>query len=132
VFNASSNLCVCGAQKPHPQCCAPFLSGQQYPKTPEKLMRSRFSAFAIGGYGQYLLDTWLPSMTQGMTVEELSQRATQWLSLNVVSKSQSGDNAMVEFEALFVDSAGERQCHHEKSIFKRIAGKWLYVGGEVE
>jgi SEC-C motif-containing protein len=128
----SSNCCVCGAQKPHQQCCAPFLSGQQYPKTPEKLMRSRFSAFAIGGCGQYLLDTWLPSMTQGMTVEELSQKTTQWLSLKIVSKSQSGDNAMVEFDALFVDPAGEHQSHHEKSVFKRIAGKWLYVGGEVE
>lgn len=94
-------------------------------------MRSRFSAFSLGGHGQYLLDTWLPSMTKGLTVEELSSNAIQWLSLKVLDKSQSGDDGIVEFEARFIDEAGQHQVLHEKSVFKRIAGKWFYIGGEV-
>lgn len=94
-------------------------------------MRSRYSAFTLGGYGQYLLDTWLPSMTEGLSAESLSQQDTQWCELHIISKSQTGDDAMVEFNAMFNDANKQRQTHHEKSIFKRIAGRWLYVGGEV-
>ncbi|HSG62441.1 MAG TPA: SEC-C metal-binding domain-containing protein, partial [Pseudomonadales bacterium] len=49
------NLCPCGSNKPFAKCCDRFLSGAQHAKTPEQLMRSRFSAFFLGGYGQYLL-----------------------------------------------------------------------------
>ena len=90
-------------------------------------MRSRYSAFALGGYGQYLLDTWLPSMTTQLSAEELSQHSTQWLGLTIINKSKDGDNGYVEFEANFLDSNKQRQSHYEKSVFKRIAGKWLYV-----
>ncbi len=126
-----SNACICGSAKPHQRCCAVFLCGKSYPKTPEKLMRSRFSAFALGGHGQYLLDTWLPSMTQHLSAQELSQKNTQWVDLNIIAKSQSGDDGVVEFKAYFIDDEGNRQLHHERSVFKRVANRWLYVGGEV-
>jgi SEC-C motif-containing protein len=131
VVSLHSHLCTCGSQKNSQQCCAPYLQGKKYPKTPEKLMRSRYSAFALGGHGQYLLDTWLPSMTQGLTVTSLSQKDTQWRELHVLSKSQSGDDATVEFNAIYLDANQQSQSHHEHSVFKRIHGKWLYVGGEV-
>lgn len=95
-------------------------------------MRSRYSAFALGGHGQYLLDTWLPSMTTNLCAEELSQKSTQWVGLTIINKSQEGDNGYVEFTAAFMDSDNQLQSHHEKSVFKRVAGKWLYVGGEVD
>jgi SEC-C motif-containing protein len=125
------HLCTCGSNKASSQCCAVYLSGKQYPKTPEKLMRSRYTAFSVGGHGQYLLDTWLPSMTQGLTVESLSQKDIEWVALQVLNTSQRGDDATVEFIATFLDDEKQTQSHHEHSVFKRINGKWLYVGGEV-
>lgn len=94
-------------------------------------MRSRYSAFACGGYGQYLLDTWLPSMAKGMTAAELSKRSVEWLGLEVLNHSENGNDGLVEFKAFFLGGDGERRMMHEKSVFKRVAGNWLYVNGEV-
>ena len=95
-------------------------------------MRSRYSAYALGGYGDYLLETWFPATARGVTAETLSQRTCDWLQLEVLDKSQSGDKGSVEFNAWFRNDQGDRQVLHEKSIFQRVKGRWLYVGGEVD
>lgn len=131
--------CICQSQKPFKKCCDRFLNAGQYPKTPEQLMRSRYSAYALGNYGEYLLATWLPAMAKNLTVQQLSHKESEWIGLDILSKSQKGDDGEVEFKAYYRDLAekeGEmtnalKGVLHEKSIFKRIQGKWLYVGGEV-
>lgn len=122
---------MCGSQKSFAKCCSRFLNGDQPARTPEQLMRSRYSAYALGGYGEYLLNTWFPATATGLTVPGLSNRTAEWNGLQVLGKSQTGDDGMVEFVAKFVDPDGEQQAMHEKSIFKRVQGRWLYVGGEV-
>lgn len=129
------NACICQSGKDFSKCCSRFLykqpsSKQQYAKTPEQLMRSRYSAYALGGYGQYLLDTWLPTMTQGLSAFELSLKNTDWLGLQVINKSQQGDNATVEFIARYM-AKDDEELHHELSTFKRIQGRWYYVDAEV-
>lgn len=125
-----SQLCICHSGKAHAECCAPFLTGQRDAKTPVQLMRSRFSAFALGGYGDYLLNTWIPNQRQAMTAAELSIRSTNWVDLGIVSKSQKGDQGMVEFKAYY-DIDGVKSEHHERSSFERLDGKWFYSTGEV-
>lgn len=95
-------------------------------------MRSRYSAYALGDYGAYLLHTWFPAMAKGLTVEALSLRTCDWVGLEVLKKSQKGDQGMVEFNAWFLDDKGDKQVLHEKSVFQRINGRWLYIGGEVD
>jgi SEC-C motif-containing protein len=109
-----------------------FISGAALPKTPEQLMRSRYSAYALGGHGDYLLKTWFPATARGLTVAQLEQQGGEWLGLEVLSKSQCGDEGMVEFNAWFRNADGERELLHEKSAFARVGGRWFYVGGEVE
>ena len=94
-------------------------------------MRSRFSAFALGGHGDYLLETWLPSSASDLTAFELSQTSLAWQSLEVVEKSQKGDTGVVEFKAYFLDEANTMQVHHEISQFIRTSGRWLYVEGKI-
>lgn len=95
-------------------------------------MRSRYSAYALGGYGQYLLDTWFPATARGLDVVSLNQRSTQWCGLEVLARSQRGDEGVVEFKARYTDDEGEsEQCMHEISEFRRVAGRWFYVGGQV-
>ena len=94
-------------------------------------MRSRYSAYALGDHGDYLLQTWFPPSAKGLTVEALSQLSCEWIKLDVLNKSQSGDKGAVEFKAWFVDDSGDKQVLHEKSVFQRSNGRWLYVGGEV-
>ena len=90
--------CICGKSKPFVKCCDQFLSGKQNAKTPEQLMRSRFSAYALGGHGEYLVSTWLPTSAKGLVASELSEKTVSWKRLEVISSSQQGDNGVVEFK----------------------------------
>ena len=124
----SINVCPCNADKLFKSCCEPLLLRQIVAKTPVQLMRSRYSAYALGGHGEYLLETWLPSAAVGLSSASLSARAVDWLGMNVVSKSQQGESGFVEFKAAYLDESGESAVHHEKSVFSRIKGRWFYVG----
>jgi SEC-C motif domain protein len=126
-----SKACICGSQKTLDKCCGRFLSGEHSPKTPEQLMRSRYSAYALGEHEQYLLDSWFPATASGITAESLSQQRLAWCGLEILDKSQRGDQGMVEFKASYKTESGELQAMHERSVFNRVAGRWLYVGGEV-
>ena len=99
-------------------------------KAPTTLSKG-FTRLALGGYGQYLLDTWAPEATSGMTAADLSERSTAWCGLKILKKSQQGELGMVEFKAFYVNEQGSEGCLHETSQFERRAGRWLYVSGEV-
>jgi SEC-C motif-containing protein len=128
----SSMHCVCCSGKLAENCCLPFVQKKAYPKTPKKLMRSRYTAYFLGGYGDYLLATWLPAMAQNVNAIDLSRRDTSWQSLEIRESSQKFDDAYVEFAATYNDENDQLQTYYEKSVFKRVKGKWLYVGVEVE
>lgn len=93
-------------------------------------MRSRYSAYALGGHGAYLVDTWHPDSCVGLSAESLSAKALNWQNLTILNFSQQGNESMVEFEAQFVNADGSPGHHHEISRFVRINGNWLYVSGE--
>lgn len=132
--------CPCGKGKLFTQCCGPFLAGLEYARTAEQLMRSRFTAYRLGGYGEYLLKTWHPATAGDLSADDLSEVTNDWCALDILFKSQDGDNATVEFKAWYKtdkhDAIAERggeyvNCLHERSAFTRVNGRWLYVGGEI-
>ena len=125
-----SNPCPCKSKKPFQACCEPLLMREKIATTPSKLMRSRYSAYALGGYGDYLLETWLPSSAMGLSAADLSVRSLTWVDLTVLNKSQQGESGFVEFRAAYLDELGQRTTHHEKSTFSRVKGRWFYVGEE--
>lgn len=51
--------CPCGGGR-YADCCAPYLRRESWPPTAEKLMRSRYTAFALGD-AEHLLRTWHPA-----------------------------------------------------------------------
>lgn len=124
--------CVCGSGKSYKQCCGPCLDNGELAKTPEKLMRSRYSAYALGGRGDYLLRTWFPPTAGKLTAEMLSRRERDWTRLEILAKAQQGDKGWVEFNAWYRGEGGREQVMHEKSVFQRSGGRWFYVGGEVD
>ena len=127
-----NHYCPCGKDKLFSQCCGRFLNDKLHAKTPEQLMRSRYSAYALGGYGTYLINTWHPSMVSSLTADDLSAKKYHWTKLEVLSKSQKGDEATVEFNAYFTNDENEPCKLHENSYFQRIAGRWLYVGADIK
>ena len=127
---AAHTPCPCGSGATYVNCCVPFhtavRSGQRegpFAPTPEKLMRSRYSAYALGLI-DYLLATWHPSTTPG----ELELSPVNWLGLEVKAHDASADAGVVEFVARFrVDGRAGRL--HETSRFVRVEGRWYYIDG---
>jgi len=119
--------CPCGSQKRLSACCGPFHTGKATPRTAKQLMRSRYSAFALGGLGDYLLQTWHPETRPTVSAARLGAADTDWVKLDIVSSQHQGDAACVEFKAYWRDVDGQLQLHHETSRFLRQAGSWLYV-----
>lgn len=95
-------------------------------------MRSRYTAYVLGGYGDYLLATWHPDHRAGLDAAALSMQTTDWQSLEIVDSSQHHDVAFVEFVARFLDLNGKAGAHQERSRFQRIDGHWYYVDGSVD
>jgi SEC-C motif domain protein len=115
--------CPCASERPYAECCAPWHAGAPAP-TPEALMRSRYSAYALGDV-DYLLSTWHPSTAPG----ELELGFTKWVGLEVLHAEQSGDAGVVEFVARYKVN-GKAEKLHEVSRFVCEQGRWLYIDGQ--
>lgn len=124
-------LCPCGSKKSLEACCGRFISGKESARTPEQLMRSRYTAHALGGHGEYLVSTWLMAKELGLTAASFQEHIVHWQKLEVIRSAQRGDLEEVEFRAYFysADAGANRalEVHHERSRFKRIKGVWYYV-----
>ncbi len=117
---ARIDACPCGSGAGYDTCCGPLHRGEVDARTAEQLMRSRYSAFALGDVG-YLLRTWHPR-TQP---EHLNLDAdVTWLSLQVLA----ADGDTVEFIARYRAPSG-RGFQREISRFAKRAGRWFYVDG---
>lgn len=125
--------CPCNPQKDYKSCCEPFISGQKTPATPEELMRSRYSAFALKQM-KYVEDTTDPQTKVGfdMKANEEWAQAAQFQNLEVLQSSQDGNKGMVEFKATFQIGDQEPQVHHEVSKFRKQAGVWYFRDGKVK
>ena len=121
-------LCPCGSGALLADCCTPYLSGRETAPTAEALMRSRYTAYALGRQS-YLQATWHPSTRPANLHLDPSQN---WLGLKVLRTeqgSQNDDRGIVEFVARF-KVAGRGHRLHEISRFAKLDGRWLYLDGE--
>ncbi len=109
--------CPCGSAS-YDGCCGPLHRGEKQADSPVELMRSRYSAFAVGD-AEYLWRTWHPR-TRPEQVE--LDPSTTWTGLEVL---EAADDT-VEFRAHH-----DRGVRHERSRFAQRAGRWFYLDGEV-
>lgn len=133
-----STPCPCGRlgrdQRPlaYEACCARWHSGPLQYQAPdaEALMRSRYSAYALG-LTDYLLATWHPS-TRPATLEP-NEPGLKWLGLEVRRHAvQDARHGTVEFVARS-KLAGRAFRLHETSRFVRdeASERWTYVDGDL-
>lgn len=125
----SSTRCPCGSGDSYGSCCEPLHSGAAPAASATALMRSRFTAFAVGD-GPYLIETWHPSTRPDDL--ELDDRL-RWTRLDIVEAVDGGPfdaTGIVEFRAHY-RGADTRGVLHERSQFVRDGGRWLYVSGDV-
>lgn len=131
--HAAALDCPCGAAPTYGACCGRYHD----PAGPlhlqagdaEALMRSRYSAYALG-LDDYLRATWHAS-TRPDAAQPLADPAMRWLGLEVRRHVRHDpDHASVEFVARS-RHAGRASRLHETSRFVREGGRWYYVDGDV-
>ena len=121
-----SSPCPCGSGDRYGGCCAPLHRGESAAPTAERLMRSRYSAFAVRDSG-YLLASWHPD-TRPRSVD--LGAGLEWTGLDVLATTGGSPfhkTGTVEFRAHYRDH-GTPGVVHEKSEFTRAGGAWVYVG----
>ena len=119
--------CYCGNSIPFQDCCEPYIKGIANAPTAEKLMRSRYSAFATGA-ADYLVNTTHISKRRFHNKKDILawSQANKWLKLEVLTSTET----TVTFKAYYLDENLKAQVHYEHSTFKLEDGKWFYVDGE--
>lgn len=124
------SLCPCGSGKELDACCGPYVAGDKAAPTAEALMRSRFTAYALGN-AKYLRSTLCKTEQAEGELSEAEIKAATWQSLEIRATEaglEDDDTGMVEFVARF-KSGGEQHAHHERSTFIREDGRWVYESG---
>lgn len=123
-----SSRCPCGSGDVLASCCGPLLEGTPA-STAERLMRSRYTAFALGD-ADHLLATWhVSTRPTGIDLDD----DLRWRRLVIVDRTGGGPfdrEGVVEFEA-FWSQGGERGSLRERSRFVREDRRWFYVDGEI-
>lgn len=124
--------CPCGSQTDYLACCGQYIENQGIPNTPERLMRSRYSAYSRANI-DYIQKTMRGKPLEGFDATEAERWAKQvaWMGLHIVKTEMDPKNeniGYVEFIATY-QVQGENQTIHELSQFQRHEGKWFYTDG---
>ena len=126
---ATDMPCPCGLDKALASCCLPLIQQEQQAETAEALMRSRYTAYAMGNMA-YLTSSW-HAATRPATVEANSE--IEWLGLTVLSFRAGGTADLkgnVEFIARYRAHNALAQVH-ENSRFIKEQGQWFYLDGDL-
>ncbi|MGW2057806.1 YchJ family protein [Streptomyces sp. NPDC001840] len=131
----SAAPCPCGLPATYGACCGRFHSVGSgaatvaTPPTAELLMRSRYSAFAVGDE-PYLLRSWDPATRPpGVDLDP----AVRWTGLEILETTDGTPfhtTGTVTFRARFTHR-GKPGVLSERSRFARHEGAWVYVDGIV-
>jgi SEC-C motif domain protein len=117
--------CPCGLGEDYESCCGRLHAGASAP-TAESLMRSRYSAFAVGN-ADYLLRTWHPSTRPRTFSLDPDLRWTRLVVLQADDGGLFDDTGTVQFRALY-NRQGQRGVLAETSKFIRQGKRWTYLG----
>ena len=129
-----NNLCPCGSKMNFEDCCGPYLMGDKDPPTAEALMRSRYTAYAMGSI-DYLYKTSCSKVQKEFDADGCKKwsESAEWTGMDVLRTEAGGENdeeGIVEFIANYKLKDKPVQ-HHETSQFARVNGKWRFIDGEI-
>ncbi len=125
-------LCPCQSERIYTECCQPIIEQDEIARSPEDLMRSRYTAYYLK-HIDYLYQTQAPeTRTEHLYAEiEAFANAVQFINLSVLSSQiMTEHQGQVEFIAKYID-------HHdlitmrECSDFIKIDQLWYYTSGDV-
>lgn len=119
--------CPCGSGALLARCCGPVVDGAVPAPTAERLMRSRYTAFALGDEA-HLLRSWHVSSRPTAVQLVPGQRWTGLEVLATIAGELLDPEGEVEFRAHY-ERRGRPGSLHELSRFVRDdVGHWAYLG----
>lgn len=133
--------CLCGSNFDKNECCMPIISGTKAAKSPEQLMRSRYTAYAIKN-ASYLFNTYALKSQKSQSITEIKQWAeqTKWLKLIVIDASPYPTMDLVTSVDKLPIPTVTFSAHYilqnkiftmtEKSNFIIENGEWRYLDGD--
>lgn len=125
----ATQQCPCGSTKIYKTCCEPLHRGDAA-STAEALMRSRYTAFALG-LTEYIQRSWHPSKRPPPSSAIDNGDTPRWTGLRIHRHEIiDDDRALVEFTARYKIN-GRAFALREVSHFVRENGHWFYVDGVV-
>lgn len=127
-------VCPCCSGVEFALCCEPFLTGAAVPATAEQVMRARYTAYTRADI-PFLMNTLHPENRDEGDEESARTWAkeSEWLGLEILGTQLGGpgdEQGLVEFLANFRDKTGQAHTHHERSLFLKVDGRWLFREGE--
>jgi len=140
-MSRDTRRCPCASGRRLKRCCGPYHAGRPAP-SPEALMRSRFSAYALGDVDyivattdpegdafQHPEATWRPQI-------DAFCRQTRFVRVRILGTGDlpaqgSHPMAFVRFRAELTQG-GQDASFEEKSRFRQVDGRWLYRDGLVD
>lgn len=127
--------CPCNSQRFYHLCCEPIHHHHASAAHPEQLMRSRYSAYALG-LVDFIIQTYHPSTQPERYRDDIAKTTgNHWKKLQIVSSSidENTQEGFVEFKADYIEE-GTSLCLHERSRFIREKiqdeARWYYIDGQ--
>ncbi len=126
----NSISCPCGNKTEYSKCCQPIHRDHSLAKTPEQLMRSRYSAFILNDVN-HLRRTWMQNHCPD--VISTGQGEVKWVHLQIEEAAATEKDTIgsVSFKATFI-SDSQAFTLYEKSTFRKVDNLWYYVQGEAK
>ncbi|HEV8052008.1 MAG TPA: YchJ family metal-binding protein [Parachlamydiaceae bacterium] len=128
-------LCRCGSGEIDEKCCFPFHQGA-LPKTALELMRSRYTAYAMGN-ADYILKTTHKDNRESHKSAKLQMQQilsfcqnTEFNGLKILEVREGDLSSTVTFHVILSQNNHDASFT-EKSFFEKVNGAWFYLKGEV-
>lgn len=131
----TETLCPCGSGEKFNTCCEPIISGKSAAPTAERLMRARYSAYAVHNI-DFIISSCVREKDENSIDAEETRRwseESEWLGLTILRTEKGGENdtsGIVEFTAAY-KRKGLKDVHKERAEFVKEKGRWLYKSGNV-
>ena len=124
--------CPCGSHQKYKKCCLVYHKGAN-PKTALLLMRSRYTAYAVGDSAYIIKTTHVDNVNYNHDIGiwrddiEIFCRETEFLGLEIIEIIEGENESFITFRARL--SSGDMM---ENSRFLKLKEQWLYISGDFE
>ena len=129
-------ICPCSSGIMYSLCCRKYHEGKEDTKTPQELVKSRFSAYALSLADYIIRTTHKNSPIYSQNMDEWKKlildfsKSTDFKKLEIYNVEEENNRASVCFTA-YLEQNGYDATFAEISNFIKENNKWYYIKGQV-